>query len=312
MKPKIVFMGTPDFAVPSLKILVENNYPITGVVTQPDRPRGRGRKYVAPPIKIAAEKRDIPVIQPERVKDDEFLDTFIKLSPDMVVLVAFGQILPKEIIEFPEMGCINVHPSLLPRYRGAAPINWTLIRGEKITGVTTILMGEMVDSGDILLQKETIIEPDETFDKLHDRLSRMGSELLLKTVEEVTKGTFTRTPQDSSLATNAPRLKKEDGIVNWEANIKDILNLIRGLCPSPCAYTFIKGKKLKIFAAAGEISHVSEAVGRIVGETKKGLQVAAKDGYVYLKEVQIESKKRVSVFDFLKGYKISSGDILGR
>ena len=304
-------MGTPEFAIPSLEILVKNNYPIIGVVTQPDRPKGRGKKYVAPPVKTAARKYNLPVIQPEKVRDKEFLDIFRKLSPDMVVLVAFGQILPGEIIEFPEMGCINVHPSLLPKYRGAAPINWTLIRGEETTGITTILMDEGMDTGDILLQEETKIESDETFDKLHDRLSTMGSELLLKTVEGITEGTITRTPQDSTLATYAPRLKKEDGIINWQASINDILNLIRGLYPSPCTHTFIKEKKLKIFSAAGEESHVPEEAGRIVGKTEKGLQVAAKDGYIYLEEIQLENKKRMSVFDFLRGHKISPDDILG-
>jgi methionyl-tRNA formyltransferase len=310
MKPKILFMGTPEFAVPSLEILAKNNYPIIGVVTQPDRPKGRGRKYVASPVKITAERYDLPVIQPERVRDEQFLNIFKKLSPDMVVLVAFGQILPGEIIEFPKMGCINVHPSLLPKYRGAAPINWALIRGEEITGITTILMDEGVDSGDILLQEETTIKPDETFDKLHDRLSIMGSGLLLKTVEGITEGTIPRTPQDSTLATYAPLLKKEDGKINWQASIKDILNLIRGLYPSPCAYTFIRGKKLKIFVAAGEESHMQGATGRIVGETEKGLQITAKDGYIYLKELQLESKRRMSASDFLRGYKISSNNIL--
>jgi len=311
MKPKIIFMGTPEFAVPSLKILVENNYPIATVVTQPDRPSGRGRKCVAPPVKIAAEKYNLPVVQPERVRDEEYLDTFRKLSPDMVVLVAFGQILPLGIIEFPKMGCINVHPSLLPKYRGAAPINRALIKGESTTGVTTILMGEGVDSGDILLQEETMIETDETYGKLRERLSHMGANLLLKTVRGIVEGSINKIPQNHSLATYAPRLKKEDGIINWQADIRDILNLIRGLYPSPCAYTFVSGKKLKIFAAAGEESSVPERAGRIVSETKKGLQVAAQNGYIYLEEVQLENRKRMPVADFLRGYKILSEETLG-
>ncbi|MDO9529880.1 MAG: methionyl-tRNA formyltransferase [Syntrophales bacterium] len=311
MKPKIVFMGTPKFAIPSLEILAKNGCPIIGVVTQPDRPKGRGRKYVPPPVKITAEKYNLPVFQPDKVRDKEFLDTFRELAPDMVVLVAFGQILPGEIIEFPEMGCINVHPSLLPKYRGAAPINWTLIRGEETTGITTILMDEGMDTGDILLQEETPVESDETFDKLHDRLSKMGSELLLKTVKGITEGTITRTPQDSSLATYAPRLQKEDSIINWKAGIKDILNLIRGLYPSPCAHTFINEKKMKIFSATGEECHVPEQAGRIVGKAEKGLQVAAQDGYIYLEEIQLENKRRMSIFDFLRGYKISPEDTLG-
>ncbi len=311
MKPKIVFMGTPEFAIPSLEILIKNGYPIIGVVTQPDRPKGRGRKYVPPPVKLTAEKHNLPVFQPDRVRDKEFLATFRELAPDMVVLVAFGQILPGEIIDFPGMGCVNVHPSLLPKYRGAAPINWALIRGEEITGITTILMDEGMDTGDILLKKETPIKPDETFDRLHDRLSKMGSELLLKTVKGIIEGTIIRTPQDSSLATYAPRLGKEDSIISWEASTRDILNLIRGLYPSPCAHTHIKEKKLKIFSATGEECRVPEPAGRIVGETEKGLQVAAQDGYIYLQEIQLENKRRMSIFDFLRGYKISPEETLG-
>lgn len=311
MKPKIVFMGTPEFAIPSLEILIKNGCPIIGVVTQPDRPKGRGRKYVPPPVKITAEKYNLPVFQPDKVRDKEFLDTFRELAPDMVVLVAFGQILPGEIIEFPEMGCINVHPSLLPKYRGAAPINWTLIRGEEKTGITTILMDEGMDTGDILLQEDTPVESDETFDKLHDRLSKMGSELLLKTVKGIIEGTIIRTPQDSAHATYAPQLQKEDSIINWQSSIKDILNLIRGLYPSPCAYTHIKGKKLKIFSATGEECQVPEPAGRIVGKAEKGLQVASQDGYIYLEDIQLENKRRMDVFDFLRGYKISPEDTLG-
>jgi methionyl-tRNA formyltransferase len=311
MKPKIIFMGTPEFAVPSLKILAENNYPIATVVTQPDRPSGRGRKRVAPPVKIAAEKYNLLVAQPERVRNEEYLNSFRKLSPDMVVLVAFGQILPPPIIEFPRMGCINVHPSLLPKYRGAAPINRALIKGESTTGVTTIMMGEGVDSGDILLQEETSIEPDETFGQLHERLARIGANLLLKTVRGIVEGSIDRTPQNHCLATYAPRLKKEDEIINWQADVNDILNLIRGLSPSPCACTFINGVKLKIFAVAGEESPVPEKAGRIVSETKKGLKVAAHNGYIYLKEVQLENRKRMPVADFLRGYKILPEETLG-
>jgi len=309
-KLRILFMGTPEFAVPTLEGLVEKGYPPIAVVTQPDRPRGRGRTSEAPPVKTAAEKYAIPVLQPERVRDEEFLRVFRELAPELVVLVAFGQILPKEIIDFPALGCVNVHPSLLPRYRGAAPINWALIRGEVRTGVTIMRMDEGVDSGDILFQEETPIGPEDNFDSLHDRLAEQGARLLLKTVGELVKERVKRYPQDHALATYAPRLKKEDGHVNWGADVGDILNRIRGLSSSPGAYAVVKGKQLKIFAATGEEGAVSGVPGSIGPETEKGLPVAAANGRVYIKEVQLEGKKRMGIRDFLRGFRVPPGEIL--
>jgi methionyl-tRNA formyltransferase len=308
--PKIVFMGTPEFAVPSLEILIMHNYQIAGVVTQPDRPRGRGRIPALTPIKALAEKYNLPVNQPERMRDREVTDYFRDLAPDLVVVVAFGQILPREILEIPKMGCINVHPSLLPKYRGAAPMNWTIIRGEVKTGVTIMLMDEGLDTGDILSREETVIDPEETFGKLHDRLANMGAVLLLKTVEMIVNGVVTRTSQDDFLATYAPRLKKEDGLINWNKDVSQVVNLIRGLSPVPCAYTFYKGKKLKIFSAKGKTSYNVGTPGKIGSETDLGLPVAAKNGYVYLREIQMENKKRMSVHDFLRGFRMTPGDIL--
>ena len=308
--PKIVFMGTPEFAVPSLKILIMHNYQIAGVVTQPDRPRGRGRIPALTPIKALAEKYNLPVNQPERMRDREVTDYFRDLAPDLVVVAAFGQILPREILEIPKMGCINVHPSLLPKYRGAAPMNWTIIRGEVKTGVTIMLMDEGLDTGDILSREETVIDPEETFGKLHDRLANMGAVLLLKTVEMIVNGVVTRTSQDDFLATYAPRLKKEDGLINWNKDVSQVVNLIRGLSPVPCAYTFYKGKMLKIFSAKGKTSYNVGTPGGIGSETDLGLPVAAKNGYVYLREIQMENKKRMSVHDFLRGFRMTPGDIL--
>jgi len=312
MKPKILFMGTPEFAIPSLEILISNGYPVLGVVTQPDSPKGRGKKYVPPPVKVVAEQYNLKIFQPESVRDKEFLDTFVKISPDMVVLTAFGQILPREIIEFPPMGCLNVHPSLLPKYRGAAPINWALINGEEKTGVTIMLMNEGVDSGDIILQEETDIDPAETFDDLHNRLSQIGADLLLNAVKGVTRGTVTRTPQDSSLATFAPRLTRETGHINWENSVKDIINLIRGLSSSPGAYSFLREKKLKIFfAVSGKMKTSGEKEpGKLGKLMESGLQVTAKDGHVYIQEVQLEGRKRMFIDDFLRGYQIFSDDVL--
>lgn len=310
-KPRILFMGTPEFAVPSLAILAENNYPLAGVITQPDRPGGRGRKNLPPPVKVLAEARNLPVIQPERLGDELFLKLFERLSPDVVVLAAFGQILPGSIIAAPVMGCINVHPSLLPKYRGAAPINWAIIRGEEKTGVTIMQMSDGIDEGDILLQKEVPIGAEENFGELHDRLSRLGAELLLSTIEMIVAGTTTRTPQDHAAATYAPRLKREDGLISWNADVAGIIRLIRGLSPSPGAYTVLDGKKLKIFAASGEETSAGNMPGKIGRETEKGLPVAARNGYVYLREIQMESKKRMPVREFLRGYPVKPGSVLG-
>jgi len=308
--PRILFMGTPEFAVPSLAILIKNGYPVAGIVTQPDRPRGRGKVVQSSPVKIFAEKNDLSVMQPEHLRDEGFLGIFRKLSPDMIILAAFGNILPREIIEATPMGCINVHPSLLPKYRGAAPINWVLINGEEKTGNTIMLMDEGLDSGDILLQEETPIGPGETFGELHDRLSKMGAELLLKAIGMIMGNTVRRIPQDASFATYARRLGREDGCICWDNDARDINNLVRGLSPSPCAYSFLGGKRLKIFAAKGEEVSVTESAGKIGGETEKGLQVTARNGYIYLLDVQLEGKKRMSIRDFLKGYRIAPGTTL--
>jgi len=300
---KILFMGTPDFAVPSLAALIRSGCKVSGVVTQPDRPKGRGRQAAAPPVKVLAECHGIAVYQPERVRDAAFLEVFRGIAPDLVVVAAFGQILPKEILSHPKYGCINVHPSLLPRYRGAAPIQWTLIRGETKTGVTIMQMDEGVDSGDILLQEETPIGPEEDFGALHDRLSLMGAELLMRAVESVETGKAVRRPQDPALATLAPRLKKEDGLIRWERGCREILNLIRGLSPAPGAYTCLNGKVLKIFSAAvSECRH--EKPPGTAGPLSEGLAVAAGGGYVLLREVQLENKNRMSIRDFLRGCRL--------
>ncbi len=304
-------MGTPEFAVSSLDILIRNDYPIVTVVTQPDRPKGRGRITAPPPIKVIAEKYGLPVFQPERLRTKEFTDYFSGICPDLTAVVAFGQILPHEILEIPKMGCINVHPSLLPKYRGAAPINWALIRGEVKTGITIMQMDEEMDTGDILTQEETMIEPIETFGKLNDRLAVMGARLLLATIEMVVSGNSTHRPQDASLATYAPRLTKEDGLIQWDADLRQTVNLIRGLSPEPCAYTSYKGKMLKIFSAVGEEIPPPESPGRIGTVTDKGLPVTTRNGYVYLQEVQLENKKRMSIRDFLRGCRMAPGDILG-
>ena len=310
-KPRILFMGTPAFALPSLQILYAQQYQIIGVVSQPDRPQGRGLKEVAPPVKLLAQKFGLPIFQPEKVKDQSFIKLFKKLNPEMVVVVAFGQILPKVIIDHPPLQCLNIHPSLLPKYRGAAPINWPIIRGETKTGVTIMLMDEGMDSGDILLQQETDIGAAETYGILNDRLAELGATLLIKTIEQVVAGTAQRQPQDASGVTFAPRLKKETGEINWYDNVFSIVNIIRGLSPTPAAYTLLEGQVLKIFAAEANQNKVSETPGTIGTACAAGLPVAASDGYVILKDVQLAGKKRMLIPDFLRGHRLNPKTILG-
>lgn len=309
-KPRILFMGTPAFALPALRLLHEQGYPIVSVISQPDRPKGRGLKEVATPVKILAQELGLPVCQPEKIKEQSFLEIFKELNPEMVVVAAFGQILPKFIIEYPPMQCLNIHPSLLPKYRGAAPLNWQIIRGETKTGVTIMLMDEGMDSGDILMQEETEIGETETYGELHDRLAQLGAILLIKTIEQMVEGTAKRKPQDESGVTFAPRLKKETGKINWQANVSDIVNLIRGLSPTPAAYTQLDGQVLKIFAAEANKNKVSEIPGTVGNASATGLPVAASDGYVILKDVQLAGKKRLLISDFLRGYHLKPETVL--
>jgi methionyl-tRNA formyltransferase len=309
-KPRILFMGTPAFAIPTLELLSSSNYPVIGVVTQPDRPAGRGQKEIASPVKILAQSLGLPVFQPPKVRDQSFLDIFYRLSPEMVVVAAFGQILPKDIIEFAKLGCLNIHPSLLPKYRGAAPLNWSIIRGETKTGVTIMLMDEGMDSGDILLQQETPLSATETFGQLHDRLAKEGANLLMTAIQQVIAGTALRQPQDLSAVTFAPRLTKETGRINWQQSCTDIVNLIRGLCPTPAAYTFLEGQALKIFTAEPKSGNPKEIPGAIGADTSQGLSVAAGDGYVILKEVQLAGKKRLPINEFLRGYRLQPETVL--
>ena len=309
-KPRILFMGIPAFAVPSLEILVAKAWPVIGVVTQPDRPKGRGQRLVASPVKEAAVRHGLTVHQPEKVRAPEYLEIFRGIAPDMVVLVAFGRILPKDIIDGPPMGCVNVHPSLLPKYRGAAPMNWALIRGEQKTGISIMRMDEGVDSGDILLQEETAIEPGETYDHLHDRLAALGAQCLLRTVEGLVDGTVHRIPQDHALATNAPRLKKEDGLIRWEAPARDIAHFVAGLSSVPGAYTLLDGKVLKVYSAEAEESPGGSARYNCRAGAE-GSQDRSGGGYVYLKDVQLESKKRLPIIDFLRGFRFTPGSRLG-
>lgn len=307
-KHGIVFMGTSAFAVPALKELVGAGWPVTAVVTPPDRPRGRGRTTAPPPVKIAAGELGLTIIQAENVKDEAFLQTFRSLAPEMVVVASFGQILPGSILHDPPGGCLNIHPSLLPRYRGAAPLNWSIINGETTTGVTIMKMDEGVDSGDILLQEETPLGEEETFGALHDRLARMGAELLLKTLRSLQKGDLLPKPQNHALATYAPPLAREIGLIRWEDDCRKIVRLVRGLSPSPGAYTFLRRKKLKVFFATAEEGATAEAPGMVVQKEEGALCIAAAGGLVCLGDVQLEGKKRMPVHDFLRGMAVAAGE----
>src|SRR6185369_5028969 len=244
---KIIFMGTPDFACPTLQKLIERGENIVAVVTQPDRPKGRGQKLMPPPVKELAEKNGIPVYQPPKVRDPDFVELIRELKPDVIVVIAFGQILPKALLDIPPKGCINVHASLLPRYRGAAPLNWCLINGEAETGVTTMLMDPGLDTGPMLLKRATPIDENEDIISLHDRMSVMGAELLAETLDGLKAGVVLPQEQDDTMTCYAPMLKKEDGLINWYRDARTIHNQVRGLAVWPGAYTFLEDQVLKVF-----------------------------------------------------------------
>jgi len=308
---RILFFGTPSFALPSLEALIEGEDKIIGVVTQPDRPKGRGRRLSPPPVKLLAKEHGIPIYQPKMARDKEFVNLIRNLKPDLIVLAAYGQILPKEILNIPGLGTICLHPSLLPKYRGAAPINWAIINGERVTGVTLFKICEKLDSGDIILQRAIEIFPSETAGELHDRLAKMGARLLLDATRGMKKGTLHIVKQDEGLATYAPRLKKEDGFIDWSKSAKAIANLIRGLDPWPSAYTYLDGELLKLFKARAISLNKKVEPGTILEIDSVGIKVAAKDGAVLIEELQRPGKKRLKVSEFAKGYSIYPGKRLG-
>jgi len=306
---RVVFMGTPEFACPSLQRLIDRGEQVLAVVTQPDRPRGRGQKFLPPPVKALAESHGLPVIQPLKVRAPEFIQTMGEMNPDLVVVVAFGRILPKALLEVPKHGCINVHASLLPRYRGAAPINWCIINGERETGVTTMLMDVGLDTGDMLLKKATPIEPDEDGRSLHDRLSLLGAEALGETLDLLTAGMLVPEKQDESLSCYAPLLKKEDGRIDWSRDPESVRNLVRGMNPWPGAFTCLDGKLLKVYRV--RTGRVSGAPGTILRADSDGIEVACGGGSLFLDELQLEGKKRLPSRDFLAGCRILPGSKLG-
>lgn len=307
---RVVFMGTPEFACPTLQRLVDRGNDVIAVVTQPDRPKGRGQKPVPPPVKELAERHGIQVLQPARVRATEFVELMRGLAPDLVVVVAFGQILPKSLLDIPRYGCINVHASLLPRYRGAAPLNWCIINGETETGVTTMLMDVGLDTGDMLVRKVTPIDPEEDASSLHDRLSFLGAEVLDETLELLAAGRLSPEKQEDSLSCYAPMLKKEDGLIDWNREPAAVKNLVRGMNPWPGAFTWLDGKLVKVFrVATGDDRGVP---GTVLKAGRDGIAVACNGGSVVLLELQLEGKKRLPARDFLAGCRIGPGTVLGR
>lgn len=307
---RVVFMGTPDFACPTLQRLIDRGEEILAVVTQPDRPKGRGQKFLPPPVKALAERYGLPVLQPLKVRASEFIDLMREMKPDLIVVVAFGQILPKSLLEIPKLGCINVHASLLPRYRGAAPINYCIINGETETGVTTMLMDVGLDTGDMLLKKVTSIDPEEDSQSLHDRLSALGADSLDETIDALCAGNLMPEKQNDSLTCYAPMLKKEDGRIDWNSEPQAIKNLVRGMNPWPGAFTYYDNKFLKIYRV--RTGSGTGIPGTVLEAGKDGIEVACAGGSVILEEVQLEGKKRLPVRDFLAGCRIDPGTILGK
>jgi methionyl-tRNA formyltransferase len=311
----IVFMGTPDFAVPCLRKLVEQGYKVVGVVTQPDRPVGRKRTLTPPPVKAEAGRHGIPVLQPEKLRDPDAMKRVISLQPDLIVTAAYGQILPETLLHVPANGCINVHASLLPKYRGGAPIHRSIIEGEKETGVTIMYMVKALDAGDMLSKVAVPIGIEDTVGSLHDKLSEAGSELLIQTLPDLLSGKISGTPQDHEQATYAPNLNREDERIDWSEDSLSIYNRVRGLNPWPVAFTTINGEVMKIWKADVPSLHSKSiekhSPGTVLEVDPKGIVVATGEGAISLIEIQPAGKKRMSVSDYVRGSAIHNGDRFG-
>ena len=320
---RIVFMGTPDFSVPALKALVEAGHQVIAVVTQPDKPRGRGKEVQMTPVKIQAMEYGIPVYQPAKVREASFVEVLQGLEADVYVVIAFGQLLPKAVLELPKYGCINIHASLLPKYRGAAPIQWCVIDGERETGITTMMMDVGLDTGDMLEKAVIPIEEKETGGSLHDKLSLAGGDLILSTLKKLEEGTLVRTPQTDEGTCYARMLTKSLGDIDWNQSAVSIERLIRGLNPWPSAYTLWNGKTIKIWSAdviagreaaeflseSGVPAETGTAPGTVVCSDKRGLVVCTGGGLLSIRELQMEGKKRMDTPAFLRGYPIPEGDV---
>lgn len=308
---RIVFMGTPDFAVPSLEALLKSDDEVVGIVTQPDRPKGRGQVLTPSPVKQIAIREGLPVLQPIKMKDRDFLAGLAGWKPDLIAVAAFGRILPAAILTLPPRGCINVHGSLLPKYRGAGPIQWAIINGETETGITTMLMDEGMDTGPILLQEKIPIWPDDTAGSLSPRLAELGGRLLVETIARLKANTLVPRPQDHTLATMAPLLKKEDGLIDWTLPAVAIVNRIRGLTPWPGAYTFLGADRWVLCRAVTLDEPGSGSPGHIMAVTKDAIRVATGSGILVIKELQPANSRRMTVMEYLAGHAIHVGSRFG-
>lgn len=311
---RIVFMGTPEFAVSSLRLLLEQGYNVVAVVSQPDRPKGRKRTLTPPPVKEAALSFGLPVIQPERMRSSEAIAAVAELKPDLIVTAAYGQILPKAVLELAPLGCINVHGSLLPKYRGGAPIQRAIINGEKVTGVTIMYMAEGLDTGDMISRVEVPITDEDTSGTLFEKLSLAGSELLGRTLPALIAGEVQAVPQQDELATYAPNLTREDERIDWTKSALQVYNQVRGLSPMAGAFTLLNGEVFKIWACAkpdGSSSKSAAAPGTVLAATDKGIEVQTGEGALLLLDIQPAGKRVMSVADWLKGSKLAEGTVLG-
>lgn len=306
---KIIFMGTPDFAAASLEALIASRHEIQAVVTQPDKPKGRKGELTPSPVKVVAEEKGIKVYQPLKVRDEEFVETLRAYNPDVIVVVAFGQIIPLSILKMPKYGCVNIHGSLLPKYRGAAPIQWAVLDGEKETGITTILMDEGIDTGDILLKKTIKIDTDETSGSLFDKLMALGAETILETLDELEKGSLTPIKQGESPTAYAKMLTKAMGLIDFTRSAKELDCFVRGMDPWPSAYTLLAGKTLKLWKVRA-VEGGGKA-GSVIEIGKESFTIACGEGAIEVFEVQLEGKKRMSAGDFLKGSTLNIGQELG-
>ena len=306
-KARIIFMGTPEFAVPALRALHNNDLNVVLVVTQPDCRKGRGRRLSPPPVKKTAVNLGYPVLQPSSVRSVEFSNIIAEYEPDFIVVVAFGRIIKKNILDIPKIAAINIHASLLPKYRGSAPIQWAIIKGENKTGVTIMLMDEGMDTGDILLSSEIEISPDDTSDILHDRLADLGANLLIETLNAFDTGDIHPISQDHIQATYAPMLKKDDGRMNWKTPAQSLETFIRGMTPWPGAFTFHGEKRLKIFKAKAISANANDSPGTVMKGFPDELWIATGNGVLSVLEIQSESGKRLPIKDFLRGYALPPG-----
>jgi len=312
-QPRLIFMGTPDFSVPTLQSLIENRQQVLAVVTQPDRPKGRGKQISASPIKETARKHGLTVLQPEKASQELFCEQIKALAPDLIIVIAYGQILKKNLLAIPKWGVVNIHASLLPKYRGAAPIQWAILNNETLTGLTVMQVDEGLDTGPILDRTEVPILPDETGGSLHDRLALKAGEVMIKWLRETAGHCVQGRPQDQAESTYAPKIERELARVDWQKPAEAVNALIRGLDPKPGAYTTFAGQELKLFASRVQDAPTPGCVpGRVKGNQTEGLPVETAQGTVVIREVQYPGKKRMGAVEFLRGFGIPVGTLLGR